>query len=215
MRQTKVFGREYNLRHDQNQITALLFIRHYNFACIDGFLRSRRKITGIECAARVPAWSLGAGCGSCLHSRRSCWTFGPDSAKRDFPRLVRRARPHRHCLLADLSSALALRHASQLEWTLPCRATFPHCHDLCCDRCSSSIGFIAFQYFLADIFGQHPLHYHSACGLCHGSKHHAPTAIPNLQFRSVEYHTFLRWVKCSGMGRGIFPDTLLPRLAAQ
>jgi hypothetical protein len=57
-RQTKVFGREYNSRHGQNQITALLFLPHHKFACIDGPLRPEEKSLGAN--VRIGAWVMAA-----------------------------------------------------------------------------------------------------------------------------------------------------------
>ena len=178
--QTKVFGREYNLRHDQDQITPLLFYDHSHCDRIVDSLRPRRKITGIECADRIPAWSLGISRRSCLHRRRSRWTFRSASAKGNFPRLVSRARPHWYCILADLFAAFPLRHASQLEWTISCRTSFPSCHHLCGDRCLTPTGFMAFQYPMAYFSWKYCLHNHSARGICNRQEYHASTPIPHL-----------------------------------
>ena len=174
------FGWEYNLRHDKNQIAPLLFFHHSHCDRAVDCPWPTRKITGIECADRVPAWSLGNCRRSRLHRRRSRWTFRPAPAKGHFPRLVRRAWPHGHCLLAHLSSAFALRHASQLEWIISCRAPFPSRYHLCSNRRFTPTGFMAFQYLMAYFFWKYSLHHHIARGLCDGSKCNAPASISHL-----------------------------------
>ncbi len=173
------FRMGYNSRHEQNQITSLLFFSHDRTACLAGSFRPGRKIIGSECASRVFAWSLGTGRGSRFYRRRSRWTFGTTLAKRNFSRLVSRPWPHGHHLLADLSSTLLICHASELEWLISCRAALSSCHHFCGDRRFTPAWFLAFQYLMAHFLWKYPLHRHIASGLCNRTKCDAPAAIPH------------------------------------
>lgn len=176
----KSIGGEYNLRHDQDQTTTSLFFDHSHSDRIVDSLRPAGKITGVECAHRVPAWSLGIGCGGFLHRRRFCRIVRPASSERHFPRLVRSARPHGHRLLADLSSAFTHCHASQLERLVSSRAAVPHCHHLCRHGRFASNWIMAIQYLMVNVIGEHSLHHRLARGLRDSSKCNAPASLPHL-----------------------------------
>jgi len=123
--------------------------------------------------------------------------------------LVHRVGTYRPFFLGDLSAAVIMGHAGQLERVVPERTAFPHCCRL-------------FGNGGATPGGTHPasqadIHFALQCALCgrsmdrpfKGTVCHAPTSIPDLQFGSFISSTVLHRDHLSDDGGCIFHDPLV------